>query len=45
MGSYESLFQISEEQAGRVLDVSNADWLTGHAGLQLTLQSTCFNSC
>ena len=32
MGSYESIFEVSEEQSGRELDVSNSDWITGHAG-------------
>lgn len=32
MGSYESIFEVSEEQSGRELNVSNSDWITGHAG-------------
>lgn len=44
MGSYESLFQVSEDQAGRNLEISNADWLTGHAGFKI-LHIICLNLC
>ena len=33
MGSYESIFDETEDQKKRNLDVTKSDWITGHADL------------